>query len=249
VLRERAIRSPRSTLYALEAEALRFLGRPDEALRVARAGVTSALRAGAVDMALDLLLKMATIEEGREDLIAAAALAEEAADVARHSAGDVLRLRTEITGLRLRRRRGLAADHHGLTDDLRHELRARPVLLREAAAELGVRDPELAAAAVEVLGFDVATDAQALALARAVVALTETVPDLDPIFLTVARGFLMDEVDPEWVRTWAGNAVTGREIRQAASALARSEPGARPLPEFCDYFRAGVEGALVHRTM
>ncbi|WP_433795955.1 ATP-binding protein [Actinoplanes sp. CA-252034] len=242
-LRERADRSPRSPLYALEAEALRFLSLPDEALRVARTGVEAAIRAGAVDMALDLLLKMTVIEEGRGRLDAAAGLADEAADVSRHSVNEMLVLQASITGLRLRRRRGLDVPELTLTDDQRHGLQTRPVLLREAAAELAADDPGLAASAIQVLGFDVATPAQTVALAQAVIALTETVPDLDPAFLTGARGFLMTD-DTAFVETWVHSAVTSREIRQAASALARADPGARPLPEFQDYFRAGVDSSL-----
>ena len=65
VLHEREERLPRSELFSLEAEAYRFLGRHDDALRVARAGVESTAGAGAIDVALELLLKMVVIEEGR----------------------------------------------------------------------------------------------------------------------------------------------------------------------------------------
>ncbi|MDI6102658.1 hypothetical protein QLQ12_28970 [Actinoplanes sp. NEAU-A12] len=252
LVRERPDRLPRSPLYALEAEALRFLRRPDEALRVARAGVEAAILAGAVDMALDLLLKMVVIEEGRGALEPAARLAEEAEQVARHSSGDALRLRSTVTGLRLLRRRGedrrVEALRHRLlgdmTGELRRALRTRPVLLREAAAELGADDPALAAATVEVLGFDVTTDTQARALGPAVIALTEVAPDVDTVFLTAARVFLMGEADAEFVRMWVANSITGKEVRQAGAVLARTAPGLRPLPEFRDYFRAGVDSAL-----
>jgi hypothetical protein len=247
-VRERSARSPRSPLFAPEAEALRFLRRPDEALRVARAGVESALRAGAVDMALDLLLKMTVIEEGRADLPAAARLAEEAADVARHSASAVLRLRTSITGLRLRRRRGEATSPEALTTAQRRDLRGRPVLLREAAAELGADDPALAAIAVEVLGFEAATGAEVITLGRAVVALTETVPGLDTEFLTLSRIFLMaghaPDPDPDYFMELFSRYLGAKQVRQAASALGRSAPGQPPLPEFREYFRAGVDSAL-----
>jgi hypothetical protein len=245
-LRERPARSPRSPLFALEAEALRFLRRPDEALATARAGVESALRAGAVDMALDLLLKMAVIEEGRGDLAAAARLADEAADVARHSAGEMLRLRSTITGLRLSRRLGREVPLPGLTAAVRRDLRGRPVLLREAAAELGADDPELAAAAVEVLGFEMSTAEQAVALARAVLALTDTVPDLDPAFTTVARavGPPVNFTDPAYIEEVLSRFLGAREVRRTASALGRTAPGHRPLPEFRDYFRAGVDSSL-----
>ena len=68
LLHARVGRLPRSPLFALEAEAYRHLGDFPGALRVAREGVGSALRAGAIDMALDLLLKIVIIDEVANDL-------------------------------------------------------------------------------------------------------------------------------------------------------------------------------------
>ena len=74
LLYERQDRLPRSRLYALEAEALRIVGAYDEALRVGRAGVDALSAAAAIDMTLDLLLKMAVIEETQGHLAAASQL-------------------------------------------------------------------------------------------------------------------------------------------------------------------------------
>ena len=103
VLQERPDRLPRSPLYGIESEVYRFLGQPDEALAVARRGVESATIAGAIDMALELLLRMVVIEEGRENLTAAEKLLNEAAAVASHSGNRLLRFRVMITRLRLQR--------------------------------------------------------------------------------------------------------------------------------------------------
>ena len=128
VLHEREQRLPRSELYGLEAEAYRFLGRHDDALRVARTGVDSMTRDGAIDGALELLLKMVNIEEGRGGLAAAATLVAEAAAVAEHSGDELLRLRTTVTEMRVRRR----ADPDG------HDARAQSVPLACATARAAV---------------------------------------------------------------------------------------------------------------
>ena len=62
-------------------------------------------KAGAVDMALELLLQMIVIEEGRGNYESAARLFREAEETARHSTDQVLRLRVTVTGLRILRKR------------------------------------------------------------------------------------------------------------------------------------------------
>jgi hypothetical protein len=256
LLRERSERLPRSELYSLEAEAYRFLGRHDEALAVARAGVESASDAGSIDIALELLLKMVVIEEGRDGRTAAKTLTEEAAAVATHSSNALLKLRTLVTRLRVDRRLRPAA--HAARSELRlealamltpevlNELRSRPVLLQEVTAELGKDDAQLVSTAIETLGVDVESDAQAQALGQALWTLNSgkspertASPPLKGI-----ESLKESEFDPDVIREWVTKILTSREARAIGVMLAASEPGAKVLREFRDYFREGVESSL-----
>lgn len=255
VLHERPERSPRSSLYALEAEAYRFLKQYDDALRVARAGIDSATRAGAIDMALDLLLMKVVIEEVREDLPAAEKLLQEAAAVAAHSANRILQVRVRITGLRLQRQlhpearaersklRALAISE--LTDEMLQKLRGYPVLLREVAAELAKQDPRVAAAAIETLGVEVGTDEQASALGRAIVNLNNaTLDSPDPTLAKGAEHFEKANYDPAAIRGWVTQVMTSKDTRKLGGVIAESAAGDKKLSGFREYFRAGVANAL-----
>lgn len=257
ILRERSERLPRSPLYALEAEALRFLGDSDEALDVACAGVEAASKAGAIDIALELLLKMVVIEESRERLPEAETLLKEAAAVAASSHDPMLRLRVDITRLRLQRQRHPEARDQRrmlrkevlatLTDDMLHKLRAHPVLLREVAAELGKEDARIAEAALRTLGAEVATDAQANSFARALTSLniaqaTQQHPpiDLDPIIEQYQKA----DFDPDIIRQWVTQQLTSTDAWTLSEAIGTSETGSDVLKSFRDYFRSGVEATM-----
>jgi tetratricopeptide (TPR) repeat protein len=257
ILHERAERLPRSRLHRLEAEAYRFLGRPDAALRVARAGVEAASSAGAIDLALELLLQMVVVEEGQNRIQPAADLLEEARAVAAHSANEVLRFRVTVTGLRLHRQLHPEASEEryrlrreaidGLTDELMRAVRARPVLLREAAAELGKDDPRIAAAAIETLGVEAGTDAQAEALGHAITTLNDAEPSqvrLEPVFVDGAQQFQATGFDAKVIRRWATREVDSKDTRRLGATLAAAEPGSEVLGRFRNYFRAGVESSL-----
>jgi hypothetical protein len=253
-LKERPARAPRSRLYALEAEAYRFLGRFDEALAVARKGVDALSAAGATDMALELLLRMAAIEESRGRLPAADHLVDEALGVANHSPNRLLKLRTHVAMLRLQRqlrpngreerkvlRRGVLDE---LTDDVRQELRGSPVLLREVAAELGKDDPTLAALAIDTLGIEVANDDQARAFGHAIVQIGETddTPDMTKIISGAADSFKESEFDPTVIRKWVVEKVTTRDTRRLSQSV--NDASNDVLRGFRDYFRAGVQSTL-----
>lgn len=260
VLHERRARLPRSRLYLLEAEAYRLAGQPDRALQVARAGVTAVSKAGAIDMALELLLQMVVIEESRGTLEAAAALLGEVREVAEHSTDEVLRLRAAITGLRIHRKRqpGSSADDEelrrqaltGLSDELLRAVSQQPVLLREAVAELGGDNPRITATAVQALGIEISSDEQAEALAEAIKTLDAAQPHgvpLDRKFATGAeqfRRFQRTGFDAGAVRRWAAETLTDRDVRELIAVLDTRLPGDKVLRAFRDYFRAGVDDSL-----
>lgn len=253
-LHERTMRAPRSRLYALEAEAYRFLGQFDEALTVGRRGVESLSRVGAIDMALELLLKMAVIEETRERFVEAETLVDEAIGFAVHSANRLLRLRAETTKLRLQRQlRPSAREERALLrqrvldsmdDEMMHALRAQPVLLREAAAELSKQDARLAALAIDTLGIEVQTDPQAQAFGEAIARLNKTRQDAGtkPAITVDTDRLQGSGFDPATIRSWVTNNVTSGDTRNLSISLAQADD--KVLSGFREYFRAGVESRL-----
>jgi hypothetical protein len=256
-LGERPTRLPRSRLYLLEAEAYRFLDQPESALKVARAGVESAGTAGATDMALELLLQMVAIEEGRGDLVSAAQLLSEASVVAQSSSNDVLKFRASVTELRLHRQlhpdepeQGAERRHEVLadvSDELWRAVRTRPVLLRETAAELGADDPQIASAAIETLGVEVATDGQAQTFGYALAALNDAHATDEPLSGTIARGAVLfqdNDFDVDEIRSWTSKVMSSKDVRSLGTRLASVEPGADVLNNFVEYFRAGVDNSF-----
>ena len=257
VLRERSERLPRSALYALEAEALRFLEDFDQALAVARSGVEAASKAGAIDMVLELLLKMVVIEESREQFSAAETLLNEAAAVAVSSRDAMLRLRINVTRLRVQRqlypedrdqRRRLREEVVGtITEDILHKLRAHPVLLREVAAELGKEDARIAEAALNTLGIEVATDAQANSLAQALNRLktAQATTQHPPIDLgSLIEQYEEHNSDPDIIRQWVTKELTSTDARTLSKVIGTYEKGSDVLRTFREYFRSGVDTAM-----
>jgi cellulose synthase operon protein C len=254
VLQERAERLPRSPLYTLEADAYRLLGRKHDALRVARAGVESASAAGAIDLALELVLAMVVIEEGDGHYEDGARLSDEAAAITTHSANGLLTLRTLVTRLRLDRR--LHPKSHGRHRDLREaalhmltpetlrELRRSPVLLREVAAELGESHGPLTATAIETLGIEADSDEQARALGLALTTAMEGERAArSPVVRDAVKAFEDSDFNPDTVRKHARR-VSGQDTREISSAIVGAEPGAQALQDFGKYFRVGVDSAL-----
>ena len=254
VLRERKERLPRSPLYALEADAHRLLGQNDEALRVARAGADAASAAGAIDLALELVLTMVVIEEGTGRYEEAAALAEEAAAIASHTTNTLLALRTIVTRIRLDRR--LHPKGHDRRRDLRRaalgmltpetirELRASPVLLREVAAELGKDHGPLTAAAIDTLGIELDSDEQARAFGRALsTASAGERPVKSQAVHEAVQAFEGAAFDPNVVREHTKR-VGGRDTREISGTMAGAAPGTQALRDFREYFRVGVDSAL-----
>ena len=104
-LAARPDRSEGSTLYALEAEALRTLDRADEAIEVAQRGIDSAEGAGALREASELLLILTLSYEANGDLGKAQEQAARAAEVAASANDTSTELRAKVAGLRLARKR------------------------------------------------------------------------------------------------------------------------------------------------
>jgi GTPase SAR1 family protein len=257
VLSERSQRLPRSQLYALESEAYRFLNQLDEAIRVAQSGVDALSKAGAVDMSLDLQLKMVNIEETRRNLQMSEQRLDEAKAMAGHSRNDALRLRVQITELRIQRQlrpdavnereRLLRAALANVTDDMLFRLRSQPVLLREVAAELGYEDARISRAAVDTLGLEAATDGQARALAYALSTLNSAQAAdkvADRTLASAVEQFQQANYDPAVIRNWVTATLTTSEIQSVSQRLSTSAPRSEVLRDFQTYFRAGVESAL-----
>ncbi len=249
VLQERTERLPRSPLYLLEVESYRFLDNPDEALAVARQGVNSASKAGAIDMVLDLLLKMVVVEEGRGNLKAAEKFLKEAIAVSSNSSDKLMRLRVQVTGIRLQRqlrpadrkeRASLKEQASSTVDEgMLKKLRDYPVLLREVAAELAKQNPSIAAAALETLGVEVATDAQAEAFGRVMNCIQR-----DTKTGAVKQLPTNKTLDAAYIRKWATEELTRRDHRQLSNTVATAKAGSTLLSDFRKYFRAGVSSAL-----
>lgn len=164
-IRERTERSSASILPALEADALLLLQRPAEARDVLLAALQRGVSSGREDINAALLIRLSTVEE-RQDRLRDALQAAEEALLAARTAGDaisalgagaaVLRLRRKLEESDLPRTRALRRDMLAELEKaaLRRQLRSRPAILRELAAELASDQPELVADALEIVGLD-----------------------------------------------------------------------------------------------
>lgn len=252
LLRERPERSARSPIYALEAETLRFLGRFDEALTVARNGVEALSRAGATDATAELLLKMAVIEEGRNNLDAAQTLLQTVQPIAKRSGDPLLELRALTSWMRVDRQ--IAPENHDarnrqreraatlLTEEVLYRLRRQPVLLRELAAELSSVDGRLAGQAIQTLGLEVVTDRQVKLFADALAKLAESAKtELNRDLKAVAEAAGRYELDPEQLRHWVETLSTD-SLRQVVTNIGSAD--GRTLRGFREYFRSSVDNIL-----
>ena len=230
----------------------------ENALAVARTGVEALSKAGAIDMALTLLLKMVVIEEGRGDLVAAEKQLREAEAMAKHSSNDVLQLRVKTNALRLQRQlRPEAVDERQclrngatelLNEEMLHKLQSHPVTLREVAAELAKQDPRLASVALEALGVEVATDEQAKAFGNAVATFNLESNVNAPKVILKGYEDVQNSTDPKVIRQWATQVINRSETRKLSRTIANAEAGSDILDGFRDYFRVGVETALKGNT-
>jgi tetratricopeptide (TPR) repeat protein/V8-like Glu-specific endopeptidase len=202
-----------------------------------------------------------------ESIPGALQLVTDAVAVSRNSPDRMLRLRAEVTRLRvLRKVRADPTDQRaaeelakertrladGLDEEQFHLLAGRPVLLREAAAELGEDSPRLTALAVDTLGLEVADEDQATAFGHTIVsAVAAAGPQPDADFVAAADQFKAAEQQkdtpqavPYAVRDWVGTVGKDRHSRQLSRSLAGSEKGTQVLKDSQDYFRAGAASSL-----
>jgi hypothetical protein len=182
VLRERKDRSPASPIHALEIEALRTLGRLTEASEVVQRALDAADLSDRATTR-DLLIQAALIEESQDNLQGALARIREAHGTLPQpsSASDPQQaeqaLRVLVPETRLLRKLG---DWHDaerrslieqatalLTAEMLSNLRNRPALLRELAAELGGVVPNVLQHAIETLGVEIRSDEHEESLAHA----------------------------------------------------------------------------------
>lgn len=157
-------RSPDSPLFRIEAEAYRVMGDDKNARECAIRGITAASAAGYNELALDLHLFIAAIDEGQDKLEAALARLDAAQALTALPLSPFSILRLNVTRIRLRRLLGSSynAEHaelcsttnEMLTPALMRELRGQPALLRELVAELGQHNPDLLRHGLEVLGIE-----------------------------------------------------------------------------------------------
>lgn len=182
-LRERERSQAPSSLYVLEADALKLMGRLDEAQTTLEVGLSVAERAGDRGAMLPLVLRMVFLYEATGDLahawsraVGAVRLAGELLDPLEllSSGAAVLRLarKLEVEGGSedATRQLGLIVErraHESFLQEIRSQLlalvenenvraalRSRPALFAETAAELGRDNVGLLAEAISLLGIE-----------------------------------------------------------------------------------------------
>ncbi len=162
VLHQRCARKAGSKLYLTEAEVLHMLGRRRQALVLLVEAKKSAVQAGERVLLVRLGLLGALMHEGAGSLAKAAVEAKAAFDIAELTQNAMVRLRCIVALLRLHRKvrnmpgpapAALVFAAEGLIEDVgQSALFDTPGLLRDLAAELGMRNPRLLATALSVTG-------------------------------------------------------------------------------------------------
>jgi hypothetical protein len=189
LLSERKERTPGSVLYRIEAEAYRLLGDDARARVVAERGYKSASTIGNVEVAFELQLVLAAIEESNDQLDAAFYILDDLISLCDDSVSALTRLRVLVTRIRVGRKRPEFDLRHADLRDRANEilrtlsqqqLRSHPALLREVAAELGDRDYALLRSALEIVGLELGDDDSRRAIAIELGALTSFKWDSGP---------------------------------------------------------------------
>jgi tetratricopeptide (TPR) repeat protein len=163
VLRHRKQRSSASSLWLIELDALRLLGRDDEALKLVERALKASNNVQAPSHVHALLLQQAALLERAERFEDALSSVEQAIQIAKALPDETLVFAAGVTRLRLLRKLNrddqIRTSRERLIDRLKQEdiqsaLKERPALLREAAAELGRYQPGLILQAANYLALD-----------------------------------------------------------------------------------------------
>jgi hypothetical protein len=244
-------RSPASPLYRVEAETLRLLGRDKEARETARRGIGSAAAAGNSEVALDLQLLLAAIEEGEDRHEAALDLLEHAKRLVDHTTPPLLALRLFAARIRVRRSlgAGFAKERSELMEEacglltpvVLRDTRGRPALLRELVAELGGMNLQLLRQGLDVVGLELDDEGQRQLLARALASwdnclrATETTPDL-----AARAGITANHDWAKFVETLSATQLTHSVLDWLSSV----PPDGETQEQIADVFRSSVAASL-----
>ena len=178
LLHERRERTPQSTLYRLELEALRMQGKFNEAVSVVDKALGSANSSGNVNVTRELLLQATFIYEAQGNIEAALDYVIGAEQTLPRQADSIEALRVYITHIRLLRKLGDLKNQERASlieksikilnhESVQRSLFNHPALLREIVAELGNLMPTLVQNAMAKLGIDVHSVEQVNRLSQA----------------------------------------------------------------------------------
>jgi hypothetical protein len=158
-------RTPSSPLYRIEAQADRLSGNDEAARECASRGIESASASGNRELAVQLHLLIAAIDEGDMRLDVALKRLETMRELVDPKADVLPALSVYAARIRVRRLLGptfegereiLSAEANALlTSPVMTDVRARPALLRELVAELGPRNAQLLRDGLEIVGLEV----------------------------------------------------------------------------------------------
>jgi tetratricopeptide (TPR) repeat protein len=167
--RERDSERVRTLIDPIIVEALATLGKTDEALRQADSTIRWAATKGRWQTFVAVSAMAARISEDAGRWEQALELLRGAREISEENNDAVSHLAAGVAMLRVQRRAGVAPTHDDGT--LRNEVlvegralrqrdrRRNPTLVRDLAAEFGAEAPDLVAAATELVGVDLSSDA------------------------------------------------------------------------------------------
>lgn len=237
LLHERHERLPGSNLYLLEAQALRILGRENDACET----ILNGLRGATSLQQVEMLLLLSLIEESRDRLRRALDAAERAFVLTRRSPDVLLKLRALITRLRLYRKLHMEKEQdrlraraiRSISTKVLKLLKDHPILFQEVAAELGSRSQDILRAAIDRLGLLITSESQELSLLRAVNYIKEQAP-AKKVFGNMEQDEAKNILHGE----------TGQAFGDKVAGLLQEKVDHSVLKSLAQYFRDGVEASV-----
>jgi hypothetical protein len=221
-----------------------------DARSAALRGIAAAASVGNSEVALDLHLLIAAIDEGAGDLEAALTRLEEARPLLDATAAPVLALRVYAARIRVRRLLGEQFDAERaelseqasalLTPSVLRDVRSRPALLRELVAELGSTNFELLREGLEVVGLEFTDDTTKTQLLRALISWDKEthVFGVSPAFRSDSRASSAAAVDWSGLVHSLGGATGITRLLLQTLILAPAPPAV--LDSLAEVFRAAV---------